>query len=153
MTNRLFLEDLYVGKKFSSAKYHVSEQQIMEFASAYDPQPFHIDPAKADESFFKGHAASGWQTAAITMRLIVTSVLLDYGIIGIGGDLTWLKPVRPGDTLQAKTEVTEIQISKSKPDRGIVTLLVQTENQHGDLVQSLSTKIMVFGKNQQPLLN
>ncbi|MCL1915084.1 MAG: MaoC family dehydratase [Desulfovibrionaceae bacterium] len=146
MDARLFLEDLYVGQTFISGTFHLDEQQVIDFATIYDPQVFHTDPEKATDSFFKGHAASGWQTAAVTMHLIVTSIPIDCGIIGIGGDLTWLRPVRPGDTLKAESKVTNIQISKSKPDRGVVSWLVETKNQHDEVVQNLTTKILVFRK-------
>ena len=146
MLHRLFLGDLHVGKKFISDKFQLNTQDIIDFASVYDPQVFHTDPEKAKDSFFNGHAASGWQTAAVTMRLIVTSVPLDCGIIGIGGDIIWPGAVRPGDILQAETEVVDIQRSTSKPDRGVVTLFVETKNQRDEVVQTLKTKIMVFDK-------
>ena len=146
---RLFLEDLFTGREFRSAEYTLGEAEIIAFASMYDPQPFHTDPDKAKELFFKGHSASGWQTAAITMRLLVTSIPLDCGIIGIGGELVWLKPVRPGDTLHVTAKATAIHVSQSKPGKAVVTWFVETLNQHGEAVQTLTTKTMVFGKDAQ----
>ncbi|MGL4667627.1 MAG: MaoC family dehydratase [Saezia sp.] len=149
MNELLFFEDLHVGTKFSSSTYLLSKEEIVDFASLYDPQPFHTDSEKAEELFFKGHCASGWQTAAVTMRLLVTSVPLGCGIIGAGVDLTWLKPVRAGDVLQAQAEVKEINPSRLKPDRAIVTWLVETRNQCGEIVQTMQAKTIVLSKSTQ----
>ncbi|MDR1396135.1 MAG: MaoC family dehydratase [Desulfarculales bacterium] len=147
MSQNLFLEDLYIGKRFDSGRYLLDKKEIISFASEYDPQPFHTDPEKSEKLFFRGHSASGWQTAAVTMRLLVSSVPLDCGVIGVGADLTWLRPVRPGDELQVTTEVQQIHISQTKQDRAIVTWLVETKNQKGETVQTMTSKTMVFSKN------
>lgn len=145
MKTTLFLEDLHVGQKFVSGDYSMDKEQIIAFAQTFDPQIFHVDPVKAEDSFFRGHAASGWHTAAVTMRLIVTSVPIDCGIIGMGGEIAWLKPVRPGDVLHVESEILDIQPGP-KPDRGIVTCLVKTKNQQGETVQTFNSKIVVFCK-------
>lgn len=149
MEDSLFFKDLYVGQKFSSEKYLLSEAEIIDFASAYDPQIFHTQPDKAGDTFFKGHAASGWQTVAVTMRLLVYSIPLNCGIIGMGGNLTWFKPVRPGDSLRAESEIIDMRPSNSKTDRVIVTLLVKTINNDDEIVQTLETKILVFSKEKR----
>src|SRR5215831_20330617 len=134
---RLFLDDLRVGMRFMSGTYRVDEAEIMAFAQAYDPQPFHLDAEAASATVFAGLAASGWHTAAITMRLLVDAGLpLAGGIVGAGGTLEWPSPVRPGDILQVESEVLEIKPSRSRPDRGSATVRSVTRNQRGDAVQS-----------------
>lgn len=141
----LHMEDLQVGQRFTSASHTIDEAQIKAFASQFDPQPFHTDPATAKGTFFKGLAASGWHTAAITMRLNVESGLpLAGGIIGAGGEIGWPNPTRPGDTLHVESEVLEIIPSRSKPDRGIALIQSQTINQRGDVVQMLKAKLVVL---------
>lgn len=148
MGQSVFLEDLFVGRRFVSGTYRLDAEEIIQFASKYDPQAFHTDPERAEKLFFKGLSASGWQTAAVTMRLIVTSVFQDSGVVGMGADLAWLKPVRPGDVLRAETEVEEIRTSPSKPDSAIVLWRVETKNQDGEVVQKMTTKTVVFRKRK-----
>lgn len=120
----LYLEDLHVGQRFTSATHTVDEAQIKTFAAQFDPQPFHLDEAAASDTLFKGLVASGWHTAAITMRLNVeTGLPFAGGLIGAGGDITWPAPTRPGDTLRVESEVVEIIPSRSKPDRGIAVVV------------------------------
>lgn len=141
----LFLEDLAVGQRFQSAGTAIDTAAIRDFAAAWDPQPFHLDEAAAARTLFGGLAASGWHTAALTMRLLVTSGLpLAGGIIGSGGELLWEKPVRPGDTLHVECEVLEIVPSRSRPDRGMVRVRCLTRNQHGETVQSFSPRLVVM---------
>ena len=141
----LFLEDLAVGQRFTSAAATMDAAAIKDFAAAWDPQPFHLDEAAAAGTLFGGLSASGWHTAAMTMRLLVTSGLpLAGGIIGSGGELLWEKPVRPGDTLQVECEVLEIVPSRSRPDRGMVRVRCLTRNQHGETVQSFSPRLVVM---------
>ena len=141
----LFLEDLAVGQRFQSAGTAIDTAAIKDFAAAWDPQPFHLDEAAAARTLFGGLAASGWHTAALTMRLLVTSGLpLAGGIIGSGGELLWEKPVRPGDTLHVECEVLEIVPSRSRPDRGMVRVRCLTRNQHGETVQSFSPRLVVM---------
>ena len=104
-----YFEDFAAGQRFASDRLTVDEAAIKEFAAAYDPQPFHLDDAAARHSLFGGLAASGWHTAALTMRLIVGSEFRPAGgILGFGGELAWLKPVRPGDELRIEAEILEI---------------------------------------------
>ncbi|HEY0766905.1 MAG TPA: MaoC family dehydratase, partial [Steroidobacteraceae bacterium] len=115
----LYLEDLAPGQRWVSGTYLVEEAAIRAFAEAFDPQPFHLDPAAAQSTFFGGLAASGWHTAAISMRLLVTGGLrLAGGLIGTGGSISWPKPTRPGDVLRVESEVLEVKPSRSRPDRG-----------------------------------
>ncbi|KSV91080.1 MaoC family dehydratase [Sinorhizobium sp. GL28] len=144
---RLFLDDLFVGQRFTSGTHTIDEAQIKAFAMQFDPQPFHIDEAKAKDTLFGGLAASGWHTAAITMRLNVeTGLPFAGGLIGAGGELNWPAPTRPGDTLHVESEVVEIIPSRSKPDRGIAVVLSSTINQHGEVVQNLKAKLVLQRK-------
>jgi acyl dehydratase len=145
-TEKLFLDDLVVGDGFTSEEYTVDGNQIREFAQHFDPQPFHLDEEVARETFFEGLAASGWHTAAITMRLLVRSVPLAGGIIGVGTEISWPRPTRPGDTLHVVSTIIDISPSKSKSDRGIVTVQSDTLNQRGELCQRSIAKLLVFRK-------
>ena len=142
--NKLYLDDLHVGQRFRSGTHLVDAAQIKAFASQFDPQPFHQDEEAAKGTLFAGLAASGWHTAAITMRLMVDSGLpLAGGIIGAGGQLAWPKPTRPGDVLQVDSEVMEITPSRSRPDRGTVVVRSLTRNQRNEVVQELTAKLIV----------
>jgi acyl dehydratase len=144
MQNKLWLEDLAVGQEYFSGAHTLTADEIKTFAAMYDPQPFHLNEEAARGTMFGGLAASGWHTAAITMRLSVQSFPLASGIIGSGGELRWPWPVRPGDTLQVKSEILEIIASRSKPDRGMVRVKLTTTNQNGDIVQMFSPRLVVF---------
>ena len=137
------LEDLRVGQRFSSGTHALDEAQIKSFARQFDPQPFHVDADQARDTLFGGLAASGWHTAAITMRLMVGGVPLAGGIIGAGGEINWPKPTRPGDILHVESEIVEITPSRSRPDRGTVTVRSETLNQRGETVQVLTAKLIV----------
>jgi acyl dehydratase len=144
-TRKFYLDDLHPGLRFTTAEHPVDALQIVDFASRWDPQPFHLDAEAAKATFFQGLAASGWHTAAITMRLLVTSGLpLGDGIIGAGGELSWPKPTRPGDRLRVESEVLDVIPSRSRPDRGMVQMKCETMNQHGDLLQRFLPKLVVF---------
>jgi acyl dehydratase len=146
----LHLEDLRIGQRFKSSTRAIGEAEIKAFAEAFDPQPFHLDNDAAKASLFGGLAASGWHTAAVTMRLNVEGGLpFAGGLIGAGGEMNWSKPTRPGDTLHVESEILDIVPSHSKPDRGIVTVLSRTLNQRGDVVQSLKAKLVVFRESSQ----
>ena len=146
-SNRLFLEDLSIGQRFISGSHAVSAEEIKSFAAAYDPQPFHLDEAAAKRTLFGGLAASGWYTAALTMRLNVeTGLPIAGGIIGAGGEISWPKPLRPGDSVHVESEVLEIVPSRSRSDRGIATIESRTLNQRGETVQILKAKLVVFRK-------
>src|SRR5713226_6023383 len=131
----LYLEDLYVGQRFTSGLYQMHEDRIKAFAAEFDPQPFHLDEAAAKASVFRGLAASGWHTAAAAMRLLVTGGLpLAKGLIGLGGEIAWPRPTRPGDTLRVESEIVEITPSRSKPQQAVVTVRCAMFNQNRDVV-------------------
>ena len=141
----LYLEDLHVGQQFVSDSYRMEESRIKSFAEEFDPQPFHLDDAAARSTVFQGLSASGWHTAAVAMRLLVTGGLpLGNGIIGLGGELAWPKPTRPGDTLRVESEVLEIVPSRSKPNQAIVKIRSTTLNQDGEAVHIFTSKVLVF---------
>jgi acyl dehydratase len=140
----LYLEDLHVGRRFTSGVHTLDETQIKAFANAFDPQPFHLDEEAARRGLFGGLAASGWHTAAITMRLNVTGGLpIAGGIVGLGGELSWPKPVRPGDVLHVESEILEAVPSHSRADRGTVVVRSETRNQRGEVVQTATMKLLV----------
>lgn len=143
MSEKLFLEDLVVGQRFVSSSWEVSAEEIVAFAARYDPQPFHLDHDDAGDSLFGGLAASGWHTAAMTMRRVVESVPVAGGIIGSGGELTWPRPTRPGDVLHVETEVLEVAPSRSRPERGMAVVRCSTLNQNGEAVQTFMPKLVV----------
>ena len=134
-----------VGMKFSSGTYLMEEAEIKEFAAKYDPQPMHLDEAAAQASVFKGLAASGWHTAAVAMRLLITGGLpFAAGAVGLGGEIEWPRPTRPGDVLHLESEIVEIIPSRSKPNQGIVRVRNTTLNQKGEPVQIFTAKILAF---------
>ena len=141
---KLYLDDLQVGQRFKSGSYALTADRIKSFAAEFDPQPFHLDEALASRTVFKGLAASGWHTAAITMRLLTDgSMPIGDGIVGVGGEIAWPRPTRPGDVLRVETEIMEITPSRSRPDRGMVTIRSETRNQNDDIVQTLVAKVVV----------
>jgi acyl dehydratase len=147
----LYLEDLHVGARFISQAYEMTLPEIKTFAHQFDPQPFHTDEEKAAEHpIFQGLAASGWHTAAVTMRLWTECFPVAYGLIGSESHVRWPRPTRAGDQLHVEVEITEIKPSQSKPDRAIVTYVTQTLNQKNEVVFISTTKILVFSKNYQP---
>lgn len=140
----LYLDDMAVGDRYTSGEHAMNEAQIKAFAAQFDPQPFHLDDAAGRAMLFGGLAASGWHTAAITMRLQVTTGLpIAGGIIGAGAEINWPRPTRASDVLHVVSEVMEIQPSRSKPDRGMVTVRSETRNQHGDVLQLSTVRIVV----------
>jgi acyl dehydratase len=132
-----YLEDFSPGQQFGSGRVRVERERIKAFASEFDPQPFHLDENAAQASVFRGLAASGWHTAALTMRLLVESDLEPAGgIVGAGFDeLRWTLPVRPGDELHLMIEVLEARPSKSRPEQGVIKVRTTTLNQNDDPVQ------------------
>lgn len=136
MTNR-FLEDFAVGQTFGSARLRIDADEIKRFAAKFDPQLFHLDEDAARKTIFGGLAASGWHTAALTMRLLVDSEIKPAGgIVGAGfDDFRWPLPVRPGDELHVATEILEVRVSQSRPDQGVIKLRTTTLNQNGEAVQ------------------
>ena len=121
--------------------------EIKSFAVAFDPQPFHLDEAAAEATLFHGFAASGWHTAALTMRMLTAGGMpIATGVIGVGGEIAWPRPVRPGDELRVETEVLEITPSRSKPNQAVVKMRSTTLNQNGEAVQILTAKLVAFAR-------
>ena len=140
-----YFEDLKVAERFKSDVYSVSEEQLILFAREFDPQPFHLDAVVADQTIFKGLIASGWHTAAITMRLFVQTLNFAEGAIGLGVDeLRWPSAVRPDDVLQVETEIVDLRLSRSKPTHGIVRLRNVTTNQRGEIAQTMTASALVL---------
>ena len=143
----LYLEDVVVGSEFTSEEVTVTAEDIIAFATQFDPQPFHLDPEAAKNSFFGGLAASGWHTAAITMRLLVTGgPHIAGGTIGAGGELAWPTPTRPGDRLHVRVTIESVTPSKSRPDRGSTMLRVETLTSEGELRQKFTVRTLLFAK-------
>lgn len=136
MASELYFEDLYPGLKFISERsYKVTAEEIKEFAERYDPQPFHLDEAAGESSFFQGLAASGWLTAAIVMRLRVESIHIAGGMIGAGvEEIRWTQPVRPGDAIRTEAEILNTRLSSSRPSFGIVRSRTLVYNQRDEIV-------------------
>ncbi len=134
-----YFDDLTIGQTFTSPEYRVTADEIIAFGRQYDPQPFHLDPEAAQHSVFGRLVASGWHTAAMTMRMLIDSDLRPAGgSVGAGVDLLqWRRPVVPGDVLHLAIRVAQLRPSSTKPDRGVLTLDVQTLNAEGDVVQTL----------------
>jgi acyl dehydratase len=142
----LYLDDLVPGQRFNgTTRIRIDEDRIKTFAAEFDPQPFHLDDEAANASIFRGMAASGWHTAAVTMRLLVESEFKPAGgIVGAGFDeLRWPRPLRPGDELSVESEVLEVRPSKSRPDQGLVKLRTTTLNQDGETVQISVGNVLV----------
>jgi len=140
----VYLDDLRVGQRFTSESFLVDEADIKAFARQFDPQPFHLDESAAEDSLFSSLVASGWHTAAITMRLLVeTGLPFAGGLIGAGGELSWPQPTRPGDILRVESEVQEIIPSRSRPERGVALMRIVTLNQRNEVAQILVAKMIV----------
>lgn len=147
----LYLENFAPDQVYrSAAALPLTEPDVLAFGHAFDPQPFHTDPAAAQDSFFKGLAASGWHTAAATMRLLVTQgPAIAGGIIGAGiEDLRWPRPTRPGDALSLEVKVLEVREMRSKPDFGLVRVKVTTLNQRDEIAQVMACTLVVPRRNQ-----
>jgi len=150
----LYFEDLEVGQTFATDSLQIGAEDIKAFAAEYDPQPFHLDEAAARQSLFGSLAASGWHTAALTMRLLVAGAFRPAGgIVGSGGELSWKLPVRPGDTLHVETEILERRPSRSRPRHGLVRVRVTTFNQAGEAVQTFSPTLLVLRREAAPPLS
>ena len=143
MVSRYF-DDLKTGDRFQSENYEVTKENIIEFAREFDPQRFHLEPEFADRSIFKGLAASGWHTAAISMRLFIRALNFAEGAIGLGVDeLRWPNAVRPGDSLRVETEIIDARVSKSRPNFGVIRIRNVTMNQRGETVQTMFANALV----------
>jgi acyl dehydratase len=141
----LWLEDIEVGSQYRTADHEITRDEIVDFASRFDPQPFHLSEVGTAGTIFGSLAASGWHTAAITMRLLVTSgIPIATGIIGASIQLAWPTPTRPGDVVHVELTVTDVVPSRSKPDRGFVTCSYDTVNQHGEVRQVTTAHLLVF---------
>jgi len=149
MPTDLYFEDLHPGMKFTSNRsYRVTAEEIMEFAERYDPQPFHLDQAAGESSFFKGLAASGWLTAAIVMRLRVESIHIAGGMIGAGvEEIRWMQPVRPGDSLRTEAEILNVRHSNSRPEYGIVRSRTLVFNQRDEIIMRSVVNFLAPLKN------
>jgi acyl dehydratase len=142
---KYYLEDFAVGQIFKSGRKRVEKDEIFAFAKEFDPQPYHLDEKAAQQSPFGGLAASGWHTAAMTMRLMVDGEFKPAGgILGVGFDeLSWPRAVRPGDQLHVRSEVLEVRPSKSRPDRGMIRVRNTTLNQNDEVVQVFTGNLLV----------
>jgi acyl dehydratase len=146
---KLYLEDLSVGQRFNTDTYVMEGDRIKSFAAEFDPQPFHLEDAAAEASLFKGLAASGWHTTAAAMRLMASGgIPLAGGIIGLGCDVQWPRPARPGDALTLEAEVADITPSRSKPNQAVVTFRCTMFNQNREVVMYLTPKLLVFNRSQ-----
>jgi acyl dehydratase len=147
MAGDLYLDDLHVGQRFAAGPVSVSTAEIKRFAAEFDPQPFHLDEVAAKATIFGGLAASGWHTMALTMRMLTSGGMpIATGVIGVGGEIAWPRPVRPGDELRVESEVLEITPSRSKPGQAVVTMRSTTTNQNGEAVQILTAKLFAFAR-------
>lgn len=142
-----YFEDFQAGMKIQVGTRVVEEDEIIDFATKFDPQPFHIDPQAAAESFYGGIIASGWHTCGMIMRLMVDNMLKDSSSMGSPGldEIRWLKPVRAGDTLNVSSTILEVRPSTSKPDRGVVVTQWEAHNQRGELVTTIKG-LGMFGR-------
>jgi acyl dehydratase len=140
-----YLEDFAAGQVFNTGRHRVDKEQIFAFARQFDPQPFHTDEEAARKSPFQGLAASGWHTAAMTMRLMVDGEFKPAGgILGVGfDDLSWPRPVRAGDELHAQSEILDVRPSKSKPGRGMIRVRTTTFNQNNEPVMMFTGNLLV----------
>jgi acyl dehydratase len=139
-----YFDDLKKGDRFRSEPLKVTEKQIIEFAHKFDPQMCHLSRKTAKRTLFEGLIASGWHTAAMTMRLFVQTLNFAEGAIGLGVDgLRWPNAVRPDDVLTIETEILKLRPSRSKPGYGIIRLRNVTTNQSGEIVQTMLASAMV----------
>lgn len=145
---RLTLQDMAVGQTFVSATHALDAEQIKAFAALYDPQPFHLSDEGAKGTLFETLAASGWQTMALTMRLMVESVPFADGLIGASTEVSWPRPTRPGAVLQVFSEIVDIRLSRSKPGMGIVTVRAETRDRDGSVLQIFVARIPAFSRQR-----
>jgi len=139
----LYLEDLAPGQVFESGSHTLTTAEIKEFAARFDPQSFHLDEELAKNSLFGGLAASGWNVASVTMRLMVEASPIAGGLIGAGAEIAWPRPTRPGDTLRVVMEVVEVTPSRTRPERGMALVRSKTLNQDNEIVQTMASRMVV----------
>jgi acyl dehydratase len=146
-----YWEDFKRGDVIELGRRTIDKDSILAFAREFDPQPFHTDEEAARDTVFGGLIASGWHTGSLSMRLFYDGLIKDVVSLGSPGfdELRWLKPVRPGDTLSARLTVLECIASRSKPDRGVIRALLETRNQHGEVVMTI-TAVNLFGRRPAP---
>ncbi len=146
MSKIIYFDDLQVGMRFVSEPEEVTEEEIIAFARENDPQYFHLDPQAARDSMFGGLVASGWQTAASTVRHLLyrCGVTFAGGAIGVDTHISWKRPVRPGDRLHIEGEITNLRVSRSLPDRGLVSFEGRTCDGAGRVVQTLEATMLVY---------
>ncbi len=144
MSDLIYFEDVKVGDTQRFGGYEVTREEIVAYAREFDPQPFHLDEEAARGSLFGRLVASGWHTAAITMRLLTQSVPIANGVIGSGGESSWPRPTLPGDILTVTSVIEEITPSRSRPDRGRVLMRSETRNQRDEIVQVLTSRLVVL---------
>ena len=142
-----YFEDFTAGQEIFLGQCHVTEEEIIAFATQFDPQPFHVDHEAAAQTIYKGVIASGWHTCGMMMRLVVDNLLKHSSSMGSPGldSVRWLKPVRAGDTLSLTYQVKEVRASASRPDRGIVISIWSVSNQHGEVAATVEGMGM-FGR-------
>jgi acyl dehydratase len=147
-----YLEDYLPGQVYTYGRVELDEASIIEFARRYDPQAFHVDPVAARESMYGGLIASGWQTVAVTMRMLVDHVISPASSLGSPGcdELRWTAPVRPGDSLAVRFEILSARRSRSKPDRGLVSNQLEILNQRDEVVMTMKTVLLVKARNPAP---
>jgi acyl dehydratase len=136
MSTEWYFEDFFPGQDIDLGTRSVTEEEIIAFASAFDPQPFHVDKEAAGKSIYGGVIASGWHTCSMMMRMVVDGLMAKSSSMGSPGldGVRWLAPVRAGDTLNVRYQTTQVKASNSKPDRGVVWSKWVAINQHGETV-------------------
>lgn len=146
MTGKTYFDDLHVGQQWRSDSMEITAESIRAFARDNDPQYFHLDPEAALDSLFGGMVASGWQTAALTLRLMLESAGFAFagGVVGADAKIAWKRPVRPGDRIRAEGVITGLRASRSQQDRGFVTFEAKTLNQSGEIVQTIEATVLAF---------
>ena len=151
MSQDRWFEDYVPGAVHDLGSVVVDEQEVIAFARQFDPQPFHLDKERAEQSTFGGLIASGWHTACMAMRLIVDHYLSEASSEGSPGidELRWLRPVRPGDQLTVRITILDARRSRSRPERGIVRSQIDTLNQDGEVVMHLTSTIFIRCRNQK----
>jgi acyl dehydratase len=148
--NKRYFDDLKTGDRFKSDPLRVTQKKLIEFAHKFDPQLFHLSRKSAERTIFKGLVASGWHTAAMTMRLFVQTLNFAKGAVGLGVDkLRWPNAVRPGDVLTVETKILDMRVSRSRPRYGIIRLRNVTTNQRGEVVQTMLANALVRRRKQQ----
>lgn len=139
----LYLDDLSVGQRFGGGEHALDERAITAFAAEFDPQPFHLDHDAAADTLFGRLVASGWHTAAMTMRLQVEHIPIAGGLVGAAAAVEWPRPTLPGDVLRIDAEILEVRVSRSRPDRGLVRIVTETSNQRKEVVQVVTATLVV----------